>query len=81
MLENLVVTYKQRWQIETDFRVQDEARIKCKSKEIKIRYFLFLYELMLQAIWACFYKKEASFKEFIIELSKMSRRWTKTREA
>jgi len=32
LLENLVVIYKKRWRIETQFRVQDEARIKCKSK-------------------------------------------------
>ena len=46
LLENLVVTYKKRWRIETQFRVQDEARIKCKSKEMKIRYFLFLFQQM-----------------------------------
>src|SRR3989344_8539911 len=31
LLENIVVTYKKRWRIETQFRVQDEAKIKCKS--------------------------------------------------
>ena len=80
LLENLVITYKKRWRIETSFRVQDEAEIKCKSKEMKVRYFFFLFEQMLQTIWACFYKEEASFKEFLIELSKMSRKWTKTQE-
>jgi len=76
LLENLVITYKKRWRIETQFRVQDEARIKCKSKEMKIRYFLFLFEQMLQTIWICFYKDEASFKEFLIEMSKVSKRYT-----
>jgi len=33
---------------------------------------------MLQTIWTCFYKDESSFKEFLIELAKMSRKWTKT---
>jgi len=80
LLENLVVTYKKRWRIETQFRVQDEARIKCKSKEMKIRYFLFMFEQMLQTIWMCFYKDEVPFKEFIIKLAKMSRKWTKTQE-
>ena len=80
LLENIVILYKKRWRIETQFRVQDEARIKCKSKDMKIRYFIFLFEQMLQTIWICFYKEEASFKEFIIELSKMSRKWTKTQE-
>ena len=79
LLENLVITYKKRWRIETQFRVQDEARIRCKSKEMKIRYFLFMFEQMLQTIWICFYKNEASFKEFTIELAKMSRKWTKTK--
>src|SRR3989339_5725 len=80
LLENLVVTYKKRWRIETQFRVQDKARIRCKSKEMQIRYFFFLFEQMLQTIWICFYKEEASFKEFLIELAKMSRKWTKTQE-
>ena len=78
LLENIVVTYKKRWRIETQFRVQDEAKIKCKSKEMKVRYFFFLFEQMLQTIWICFYKEETPFKEFIIELAKMSRKWTKT---
>src|SRR3989338_8540219 len=51
VLGNLLQTYKKRWRIETQFRVQDEARIKCKSKEMKIRYFLFMFEQMLQTIW------------------------------
>jgi len=78
LLENLIITYKKRWRIETQFRVHDEARIKCKSKEMKVRFFFFLFEQMLQTIWMCFYKDEASFKEFTIELAKMSRKWTKT---
>ena len=80
LLENLVVTYKKRWRIETQFRVQDEARIRCKSKEMKVRYFLFLFEQMIQTIWICFYKEESPFKEFVIELAKMSRKWTKANE-
>ena len=80
LLENIIITYKKRWRIETQFRVQDEARIRCKSKDMKIRYFFFLFEQMLQTIWICFYKDEASFKEFLIALAKMSRKWTKTKE-
>jgi len=78
LLENLVVTYKKRWRIETQFRVQDEAKIKCKSKEMKIRYFFFLIEQLLQVSWICFHKHEGPFKKFLIELAKMSRKWTKT---
>lgn len=77
LLENLVVVYKKRWRIETMFRVQDEACIKCKSKDMKIRYFIFCFEQMLQTIWISFYRNKCSFKEFLIALSKMSGRWTK----
>jgi len=80
LLENLVVTYKKRWRIETQFRVQDDAKIKCKSKEMHIRYFLFLFEQMLQVIWICFYKNECSFKKFIIAMAKQSETWCKIEE-
>ncbi len=80
LLENLVIIYKKRWRIETMFRVHDEARIKCKSKDMNIRYFLFMFEQMLQTIWICFYKDEVPFKKFLIELAKMSKKWTKTKE-
>jgi hypothetical protein len=76
LLENIVTTYKKRWRIEIQFRVQDEAKIKCKSKEMKIRYFLFLFEQMLQTIWICFYKDESSFKEFLIAMADTSKRYT-----
>ena len=59
---------------------QDEARIKCKSTDMYIRYFLFLFEQMLQTIWICFYKDEISFKEFLIEMNKVSKRYTNTQE-
>jgi len=69
---NLIInTYKKRWRIETGFRVQDDATIKCKSKEIKIRYFLFMFQQMLQTQWVCFYKEEVSFKKFLIEMHKI----------
>jgi len=77
LLENIVVTYKKRWRIETQFRVQDEARIKCKSKDMKVRFFFFLFEQMLQTIWICFFKEEGSFKEFLIQLADTSKKWTK----
>lgn len=70
-LFGIIRTYKKRWRIETGFRVQDEARIKCKSKEMKIRYFLFLFQQMLQTQWVCFYKDEVSFKKFVIEMHKV----------
>jgi hypothetical protein len=76
-LSDLLLTYKKRWRIETQFRVQDEARIKCKSKDMKVRYFFFLFEQMLQTIWICFFKEEGSFKEFLIQLADVSKKWTK----
>lgn len=69
-LEEMIKTYRKRWRIETGFRVQDEARIKCKSTNMKIRYFLFIFEQMLQTQWVCFFKEEVSFKEYLIEMHK-----------
>jgi hypothetical protein len=70
-LSGMIQTYKKRWRIETSFRVQDEAKIKCKSKEMKIRFFLFIFQQLLQSIWISFYKEEVSFKEFLIETQKI----------
>ena len=80
LLDNIVKTYKKRWRIETQFRVQDEAGIKCKSTEMKVRYFFFTFEQMLQTIWICFYKDEVSFKEFLIEMANVSKRYCKVVE-
>ncbi len=71
-LDYLIPTYKGRWRIETGFRVQDEARIKSKSKDMKTRFFYFVYQQELQLLWAVLYKDEFSFKEFLIEMYKMS---------
>ena len=43
--------YKRRWQIETNFRVEDEARVKSKSSRYLIRYFYFLVSLLLHLLW------------------------------
>lgn len=43
--------YKRRWQIETNYRVEDEARIKSKSTNHFIRYFYFLISLLLHLLW------------------------------
>ena len=73
-LGNIIATYKKRWRIETGFRVQDDATIKCKSKDLQTRYFLFLFTQLLQADWMCFYKEEVSFKKFLIELDAFGQR-------
>ena len=67
-LGRVVPVYKKRWRIETGFHVQDEARIKCKSTDMSIRYFIFLFQQLLQSQWMCFYKDEVSFKKFLIEM-------------
>ena len=65
-LDHIIQTYKQRWRIETGFRIQDEARIKSKSKDVKIRFFYFVYEQVLQLIWNMIYKEEVSFKRNLL---------------
>lgn len=67
-LSDIIVTYKKRWRLETSFRVQDDAAIKCKSTDMKIRYFFFMAQQLLQAQWMCFYKNEVSFKKYLIEM-------------
>ena len=68
-LDEIIGKYKIRWRIENMFRVQDEATIKSKSLNINVRYFLFAYEQLLEAIWYLYYSKEVSFKRFVIEMS------------
>jgi hypothetical protein len=67
-IDKMIPTYKCRWRIETGFRVQDEADIKTKRKDMQGRYFYFLYEQLLQSIWYVFFKKEYSFKQFLVIL-------------
>mgnify|MGYP001558220233 FL=1 len=43
--------YKRRWQIETNFRVEDEGKIKSKSCSYLVRYFYFLFSLLLHLLW------------------------------
>ncbi len=47
----LVWIYKKRWNIETGFRVQDEARIKSKSSNHLIRFFYHLVSMLLIIMW------------------------------
>ncbi len=68
-LGDIVSTYRQRWNIENAFRMQDEAAIRSKSKEVSIRFFYFAYGQLLQLIWSVFYREEVSFKGMLIALS------------
>ena len=65
----IIAKHKFRWHIETMFRVQDECRIKTKSKDIRVRYFLFAYKQLVESIWYLFYHEEVSFKKYLMELS------------
>ncbi len=67
-LDYIIQTYKNRWRIETGFRIQDEARIMSKSIDARIRFFFFAYEQVLQLIWIVLYKEEVTFKEFLLDL-------------
>jgi hypothetical protein len=50
---NLLLTmeYSKRWNIETGFRIHDEARIKSKSKHPLIRFFYHLLGMLLIILW------------------------------
>lgn len=61
--------YRKRWNIETGFRMQDEAQIKTKSKHIEIRYFYFLIALLLYNCWKVL-KIKISFRRFLIEVQR-----------
>jgi len=47
----LVREYSKRWNIETGFRIHDEARIKSKSKNSLIRFFYHLLGMLLIILW------------------------------
>jgi len=64
---------EKRWRIETMFRVQDEARILSKSKDIRIRYFYFMYNQMLLLLWAGIFKEKLGFKEFLLVMTEYTK--------
>jgi len=68
-LINAIRTYKIRWNIETGFRVTDEARIKSKSTNIIVRYFLFLCSFVMYNAWKLQYSSKISFNRFMSALS------------
>ena len=62
----LVKEYKKRWNIETGFRIHDEARIKSKSKNLKIRFFYHLLGMLLVILWRLQNKiKHYVFKRYL----------------
>ena len=66
-----VELYMKRWNIETMFRVHDEARIKSKSTNPLIRLFYFIVSMLLLFIWNLGFKEKYTFKKFIINLEQM----------
>lgn len=60
--------YRRRWNIETGFRVQDEARIKTKSVNVSVRLFLFLAALLCYNAWKALGEAGVgmTFKRFVI---------------
>jgi hypothetical protein len=64
----IVRKYRIRWNIETDFRVQDEARIKSKSLRPEVRLFYFLIGCLMLFVWNATQKFKVTFKKFIMNL-------------
>lgn len=67
---SLVFTYKKRWNIETGFRIQDEAKIKSKSSNLLIRYFYHLFSMIIILMWRMQnkLKKWRVFKRYLKDL-------------
>ena len=63
--------YRKRWNIETMFRMHDEARIKSKSVNPLVRLFYFMISMLLLFMWNLHSKKECPFKRFVINLEQM----------
>ena len=61
--------YCKRWQIETNFRMEDQVRIKSKSVQVIIRYFYFMISLLLHAAWQLFWSGKIAFDTFKIRLA------------
>ncbi|MBI4439328.1 transposase [Candidatus Woesearchaeota archaeon] len=71
--KGLLRIYPQRWQIETNFRVMDEAKIKSKSNEHIIRYFYFMAQLLLHLAWNATKRivGYVQFKRYLLGLIKL----------
>ncbi len=70
---SLLRIYPKRWQIETNFRVMDEAKIKSKSNVHIIRYFYFMVQLLLHLAWNV-HKRivgYVQFKRYLLNLAKL----------
>jgi len=61
--------YCKRWQIETNFRMEDQVHIKSKSRSILIRYFYFMISMLLHAIWLMTWSHKMAFDTFKVRLA------------
>lgn len=67
--------YKKRWDIENGFQVCDRANIDTKSVKEGVRYFFFLFTLVLYNTWKSF-KIPIPFKKLVILLAELGHRFT-----
>ncbi len=65
--KDYVLNYKRRWQIETNYRVEDEAKIKSKSFNYLIRFFYFIVSQFFRLLWILHKKQEfyVQFKRYL----------------
>lgn len=69
---NLCRIYKKRWNIETGFRIHDEARIKSKSRFSLIRFFYHLIGMLLILIWRLeLTKRRVTFKLLLKDIERV----------
>jgi len=65
----LTLEYKKRWNIETGFRIHDEARIKSKSKILLIRFFYHLLGMLMVIVWRLEQtERKITFKRFLKDI-------------
>ncbi len=74
---SLVKRYKQRWCIETGFRVMEEGRTKTKSNHPMIRLLYFFLRMLFTTIWKLsnLTRTEFMYKTFLREVEKYLRRF------
>lgn len=70
---SLVKKYKTRWNIETGFRIMEEAKIKTKTNNPVVRLFYFLLRCLLHLMWSLQREKSVFlvFKQYLRVLEKI----------
>lgn len=58
----LVWVYRKRWNIETGFRIHDEAKIKSKSSNPLVRFFYHLLSMLIVLMW----RLHNHFEQYIV---------------